>query len=85
MGDAGLTRVQNIGMHLVGVMACSGLYLGWAAIGKRLTGEFPFFWLDEAEVGSKEAVTLYCMGFALLSQLSKFLLERGGVCNPGRT
>lgn len=52
-------------------MAMSGLYLGWAAIGKALTGEFPFFWLDEEEVGSKEAVTTYCVGFVFLSQIRK--------------
>jgi len=52
-------------------MAMCGLYLGWAAIGKALTGEFPFFWLDEEEVGSKEAVTTYCVGFVFLSQIRK--------------
>lgn len=51
----------------------SGLYLGWAAIGKYLTGSAPFYWLDEGQIGSEEGVTTYCIGFVLLSPISKML------------
>lgn len=48
-------------------MFFSGLYLGWAAIGSVLTGVYPFFWLNEDEVGSREAVVANCIGFVALS------------------
>ncbi|PNY28108.1 Uncharacterized protein TCAP_01969 [Tolypocladium capitatum] len=60
--------------HFLGLLFNSGLYLAWAALGKAVTGTSPFFWLDEAEVGSKEAVTAYCIGFALLSQIMYTLM-----------
>lgn len=63
-------RFKALGYHIFGLMFLSGLYLAWAAIAKKVTGSFPFFWLDEAEAGSKEAVTMYCIGFVLLSTLS---------------
>ncbi|KND90133.1 hypothetical protein TOPH_05249, partial [Tolypocladium ophioglossoides CBS 100239] len=56
-----------LGFHFFGLLFNSGLYLAWAALGKAVTGSSPFFWLDEAEVGSKEAVIAYCIGFVLLS------------------
>ncbi|KAM4067178.1 hypothetical protein HRG_001169 [Hirsutella rhossiliensis] len=59
---------QALGSHFFGLVVYTGLYLAWAALGKAWTDVFPFFWLDEEEVGSKEAVTAYCMGFVLLSQ-----------------
>lgn len=62
---------QAIGSHLLGLVFLSGMYLGWAAIGKLLTGWFPFFWLDFEQVGSEEAVTAYCIGFVILAPLSK--------------
>ncbi|GJN72558.1 hypothetical protein PLICBS_006631 [Purpureocillium lilacinum] len=70
-----IKRPFALGSHFVGLMAMCGLYLGWAAIGKALTGEFPFFWLDEEEVGSKEAVTTYCVGFVFLSQILYILMQ----------
>lgn len=51
-------------------MALSGLYLAWGACGKYVIGEYPFFWMDEAQVGSKEAVSVYSMGFVLLAPIS---------------
>ncbi|CAI6092887.1 unnamed protein product [Clonostachys chloroleuca] len=64
-------RPFAIGSHLVGLILFSGLYLGWAAIGKLVTGWFAFDWLDESKVGSQEAVTAYCIGFVLLAPLSE--------------
>lgn len=52
-------------------MVSAGLYLGWAAIGKAVTGWDAFFWLSQKEVGSREAVTTYSLGFVLLAPLSK--------------
>lgn len=54
-------------------MVYSGLYLAWAALVKMWTDTFPFFWLDEDKVGSKEAVTAHCIGFVLLSQFSELI------------
>ncbi|PHH92910.1 hypothetical protein CDD83_3741 [Cordyceps sp. RAO-2017] len=81
-------RPIAIGSHFFGVMFHAGLYLAWAAAGKALTDAFPFFWLDEAEVGSKEAVTAYCMGFVLLSPIMYTLMLgfvgiREGLTRPG--
>ncbi|PHH75286.1 hypothetical protein CDD80_2503 [Ophiocordyceps camponoti-rufipedis] len=45
-----------------------------AAVGQSLTEVYPFFWMDEEEVGSKEAVTAYCIAFVLLSQIMYTLL-----------
>ena len=70
-GRISLTVSQALGTHFLGLMFNSGLYLAWAAVGKALTGLLPFFWLDAAEVGSKEAVTAYCMGFVLLAPASE--------------
>ncbi|POR33502.1 Uncharacterized protein TPAR_06280, partial [Tolypocladium paradoxum] len=58
-----------LGCHFFGLMFNCLLYLAWAAFGKAVTGSWPFFWLDEAEVGSKEAVTAYCMGFVMLAPI----------------
>ena len=66
-----LTVLQALGYHFLGLVFNSGLYLAWAAVGKALTGTSPFFWLDEAEVGSKEAVTAYCIGFVCLAPTSE--------------
>ncbi|RCI10033.1 hypothetical protein L249_8736, partial [Ophiocordyceps polyrhachis-furcata BCC 54312] len=62
-------RPITLGSHFLGVMVLSGLYLAWAALGHSLTEWYPFFWMDEEEVGSKEAVTLYCIAFVLLSPI----------------
>jgi hypothetical protein len=52
------------------------LYLGWAAIGKALTGWYAFDWLDKGKVGSEEAVTAYCIGFVFLAPISEFSRTR---------
>lgn len=60
---------------MFGSMFLSGLYLAWGAIGKSITGAYPFFWMDEAQVGSKEAVSVYCIGFVLLAPTSKLSMR----------
>ncbi|KAG5973966.1 hypothetical protein E4U55_000161 [Claviceps digitariae] len=70
-----IKRPLNVGSHMLGLMALSGLYLGWAAVGKSVTGEAPFFWMDEAQVGSKEAVSLYSIGFVLLAPMMYILMQ----------
>lgn len=72
-GQVALTFSQAIGSHVLGLIASSGLYLGWAAIGKAFTDWDAFNWLNPDNVGSNEAVAVYCIGFVLLSQISRFL------------
>ena len=68
---------QALGSHLLGLIFCSGLYLGWAAIGKAMTGWYAFDWLDREQVGSNEAVAVYCIGFVLLSPISELACRFG--------
>jgi hypothetical protein len=56
-----------VGAHIFGLLFFSGLYIGWVSIGKVLTGADAFFWLNEEEAGSREAVVANCLGFVLLS------------------
>lgn len=70
-----IKRPIAIGSHILGLLFLSGLYLGWAAIGKIVTDWYPFFWLDEDEVGSQEAVTAYCIGFVLLAPMMYTLMQ----------
>ena len=58
---------QPVPSHLFAVMFFAGLYLGWAATGKLLTGHSAFFWMDNELAGSHEAVAAYCVGFVSLS------------------
>ncbi|KAI5458768.1 hypothetical protein BGZ63DRAFT_427140 [Mariannaea sp. PMI_226] len=53
----------------------AGLYLGWAALGIYLTGRYPFFFLDEDEVGSREAVVAYIIGFLALAPILYVLMQ----------
>lgn len=55
-------------------MFLSGCYLLWGAVGKYVTGTYPFFWMDEEQVGSKEAVSIYCTGFVILAPISECFL-----------
>ena len=52
-------------------MVFSGLYLGWAVLGHKLTRWYAFFFLNTKEVGTIEAVWLYSIGFVLLAPFSK--------------
>lgn len=56
---------------MLGLSSLSGLYLGWATLGGEVTGCFPFYWMNEDFVGSKEAVAAHCMGFVALGPLSE--------------
>lgn len=70
-----IKRPFAIGSHLLGLIVAAGVYLGWAALGKFVTGWDAFFWLEKEEVGSEEAVTAYCMGFVLLAPLMYILMQ----------
>ncbi|KAF7552657.1 hypothetical protein G7Z17_g4184 [Cylindrodendrum hubeiense] len=70
-----IKRPIAIGSHVLGLLFLAGLYLGWAAIGKVVTDWYPFFWLDESQVGSQEAVTAYCIGFVLLAPIMYILMQ----------
>ncbi|KAH6678777.1 hypothetical protein F5X68DRAFT_245184 [Plectosphaerella plurivora] len=60
-------QMQAVGAHIFGLLFFSGLYIGWASVGKVLTGADAFFWLNEDDTGSREAVVANCLGFVLLS------------------
>ncbi|KAH7131584.1 hypothetical protein B0J13DRAFT_106838 [Dactylonectria estremocensis] len=70
-----IKRPVAIGTHVLGLLFLTGLYLGWATLGHLLTGWFPFFWLDESQVGSQEAVAAYCIGFVLLAPIMYILMQ----------
>ncbi|KAM0257359.1 hypothetical protein ACHAQJ_004446 [Trichoderma viride] len=73
-----IKRPFAIGAHIFGLLVFAGLFLGWATIGHSATGVYSFFWLDETEVGSQEAVTAYCIGFVLLAPIT-FIFMQGFV------
>lgn len=62
---------QPVPSHLFGTILSAGLYLAYAAIGAKVTGHHPFFWMDQDKVGSIEKVTGYCAGFLVLAAASK--------------
>jgi hypothetical protein len=53
--------------HIFGLTFFTAAYLGWASFGKLLTGHNAFFWMDDSNVGSREAVAGYCAGFVSLA------------------
>ncbi len=56
--------------HIFAVQFLAALYLGWAAIGKMITGHSAFFWMDEQLAGAPEIVAAYCIGFIFLATVS---------------
>ncbi|EFQ35720.1 uncharacterized protein GLRG_10875 [Colletotrichum graminicola M1.001] len=64
-----IKRPWAVGAHTLGVIFFAGLYLGWAAIGKLETGADAFYWLNEKEVGSREAVVASSIGFVILAPI----------------
>ncbi|KAF4459930.1 hypothetical protein FALBO_13311 [Fusarium albosuccineum] len=70
-----IRRPYAIGMHVLGLMLSAAAYLGWAAFGHLVTDWYAFFWLDEREVGSDGAVTLYSIGFVFLAPIMYILMQ----------
>ncbi|KAJ3948620.1 uncharacterized protein N0V96_002879 [Colletotrichum fioriniae] len=64
-----IKRPFGVGAHTLGVIFFAGLYLGWAAIGKVETGADAFYWLNEKNVGSREAVVASSIGFVILAPI----------------
>ncbi|OIW28231.1 hypothetical protein CONLIGDRAFT_681207 [Coniochaeta ligniaria NRRL 30616] len=60
--------------HVFGLMALLAAYVGWAAVGKRVTGHSPYFFLDPDVVGSSGWIALYSAGFVALGPLVFTLL-----------
>lgn len=62
-------------------MTLLAAYVGWAAVGKRVTGHGPYFFLDPDVVGSSGQVALYSTGLVALGPLgmqsSQVLLANG--------
>ncbi|KAL6910164.1 hypothetical protein GGI43DRAFT_378157 [Trichoderma evansii] len=73
-----IKRPFTICAHIFSLLVLAGLFLGWAVIGKAATNWYSFFWLDQKEVGSQEAVTAYCIGFVLLAPIT-FIFMQGFV------
>ncbi|WYZ35312.1 hypothetical protein EsH8_I_001588 [Colletotrichum jinshuiense] len=69
-----IKRPFAVGAHTLGVIFFAGLYLGWAAIGKLETGADAFYWLNEKEVGSREAVVASSIGFVILAPIMYALM-----------
>jgi hypothetical protein len=67
MHTADLCFSQPVPSHIFAIQFLAALYLGWAAIGKLLTGHNAFFWMDAKIVGSREIVAAHCIGFVTLS------------------
>jgi len=55
--------IQPVPSHVFILVFLLSCYLGWAAFGILLTGEYPFFWLNKEEVESTEAVAAYSSAF----------------------
>ncbi|GKT54420.1 hypothetical protein ColTof4_13787 [Colletotrichum tofieldiae] len=69
-----IKRPFAVGAHTLGVIFLAGLYLGWAAIGKLETGADAFYWLNEKEVGSREAVVASSIEFVILAPIMYALM-----------
>lgn len=52
-----------------------GVYVGWAALGKRLTGHSPFFFLDPDVVGGQAYAAAYSAAFVGLAPIGKRILS----------
>lgn len=50
-------------------MSLLAAYLGWAAVGKLVTGYSPYFFLDAEVVGSRLRIALNSAGFVALGPL----------------
>ncbi|KAH8911587.1 hypothetical protein BR93DRAFT_965368 [Coniochaeta sp. PMI_546] len=60
--------------HILGLMSLLAAYLGWAAVGKLVTGYSPYFFLDADVVGSRLRIALNSAGFVALGPLVFALL-----------
>lgn len=49
-------------------------YLGWGKLGKVFTGQYPFFWMDPAEMGKISIVMGYATSFVGLGVAGESLL-----------
>lgn len=56
---------------MLGLSGFSVLYLIWGVIGGRLSGCYPFYWLNPMFIGGIESVAAHCIGFVALAPLSK--------------
>ncbi|KAI0882965.1 uncharacterized protein GGS22DRAFT_169168 [Annulohypoxylon maeteangense] len=63
-----IRRQTPITAHIAGVMFCSGAYLGWAGLGKLITGHSGLFFLDpEIMHEMPEAIVATCIAFVAVS------------------
>lgn len=61
-------RMTNGSWQVVASHVCSTVlllvgYLGWAAVGNTMTGQYPFFWMDPQVMGSPKLVAACGAGF----------------------
>ncbi|KAL2264110.1 hypothetical protein VTK26DRAFT_1979 [Humicola hyalothermophila] len=64
------------GPHSCSVGSPRGLQLGWGKLGKTLTGQYPFFWMDPAEVGRLSVVLGYVSGFEGMGTAGESFVRR---------
>jgi len=62
---------QSVPSHVFFIMVLLAGYLGWAAIGHCLTGEYPLFWMDRDIVGSTVLAAAYSAGFISMGPIGE--------------
>ncbi|KAI0834371.1 hypothetical protein F5Y06DRAFT_306807 [Hypoxylon sp. FL0890] len=63
-----IRRPTSVTGHTAGVMASSGAYLAWAALGKLITGHSGVFFLDpDLMAGAPESIIAACIIFVAVS------------------
>ncbi|KAI0145574.1 hypothetical protein GGR57DRAFT_517072 [Xylariaceae sp. FL1272] len=62
-----IRRQRPVTAHIAGIMAVTGVFVGWAAIGKPATGHSGLFFLDPEKTGSVGASVAGALGLVTAS------------------
>lgn len=66
-------------MHIIALTMLTMMYIGWTYIGKLITGEYAYYFLDYEVVGW-ERVAISVMGMIGLVMTCKLTLLSQGIC-----
>ncbi|KAK0715068.1 hypothetical protein B0H67DRAFT_233442 [Lasiosphaeris hirsuta] len=69
LGLNSIRRQVPVASHVFSIMFILAGYLGWAAFGKILTGEYPYFWMDPEKMEYTEIVVGYSASFVILGAI----------------